>query len=318
MQQPRYWPVWALTSGLATAVIVAVQELGLPALLGPIAGVLLTWAGRHVLIRPVGTDLAGSRLEIPLRLPGGVTLLVQRDRMLLKVPGGTGGAVPQALPLGGLALAQLGQFTCTEARFWPLPGARLRIWRGPVLRLVSGRQQWLIAVQSPSELAAIVRGRAAATPRRDTRALTLEQWHELRSWAAQQLTRSPRGGGFAQRTVGFRLVVALPAALLGTSLVSEGIGRGEAGLHSGAAVAGALLVIAMVSAAAGSGCAGGYVLRRTTRCRPAARTGVTCEVTTLRWMAGSHGGMALLRCRGIRCRARTPATLAAGSRRCRR
>ena len=46
-QQPRYWPVWALTSGLATALIVAVQGLGLAALLGSIVGVLLTWAGRR-------------------------------------------------------------------------------------------------------------------------------------------------------------------------------------------------------------------------------------------------------------------------------
>ncbi|MDQ4104862.1 MAG: hypothetical protein M3186_14540 [Actinomycetota bacterium] len=52
LQQPRYWPIWALTSGLATAVTVAVQELGWPALLAPIAGVLLTWAGRQILIRP--------------------------------------------------------------------------------------------------------------------------------------------------------------------------------------------------------------------------------------------------------------------------
>lgn len=116
LSQPRYWPVWALTSGLATAIVVAVGELGLPALLGPILGVLLTWAARQLLIRPVSTDLAGSRLEIPLRLRGGVTLLVQHDRLLLKVSGGAGGAVPQALPLGELALAQLGQFTCDEAR----------------------------------------------------------------------------------------------------------------------------------------------------------------------------------------------------------
>ncbi|MGH3788594.1 MAG: hypothetical protein ACRDRG_19075 [Pseudonocardiaceae bacterium] len=74
------------------------------------------------------------------------------------------------------------------------------------------------------------------------------RWHALRTWAAQQLTKDPRGGGFQQRTVAFRLVVAFPAALLGTSLFSEGIGRGEE-LGPGAAVAGALLVIAMVSAA---------------------------------------------------------------------
>ena len=118
-----------------------------------------------------------------------------------------------------------------------------------MLRLVSGRQQWLVPVDAARELDAIVRERAAATPRRDAaRAVTLEQGHELRPSAAQQLTRNPRGGSFRQRTVGFRLVVALPAALLGTSLISEGIGRGEV-LGSGTAEAGALLVIAMVSAA---------------------------------------------------------------------
>ncbi|HEX8761735.1 MAG TPA: hypothetical protein VF734_17580 [Pseudonocardiaceae bacterium] len=243
-QRPRYWPVWALTSGFATAIIVAVQGLGLAALLGPIVGVLLTWAGRWVLIRPVGTDLAGSRVEIPLRLRGGETLLVQHDRMIVKVRGGAGGAVPQALALGELAFAQLGQFTCNEARFWPFPGVRLRLWRGPVLRLVSGRQQWLMPVDSPREVAAIVRGRAATAPRRDLpAALTLAQWHTLQSWAARQLTTSRRGPGLRQRTVGFRLLVAFPAALLGTSLFSESIGRG-AELGSGAVVAGVALAIA--------------------------------------------------------------------------
>jgi hypothetical protein len=243
-QQPRYWPVWALTSGLATAIIVAVQGLGLAALLGPIAGVLLTWAGRWMLIRPVGTDLAKSAVEIPLRLRGGETLLVQRDRVIVKVRGGAGGAVPHALALGELAFAQVGQFTCGEARFWPLPGARLRIWRGPVLRLVSGRQQWLIPVDSPREVAAIIRGRAAAAPRRDiTAPLTFAQWQQLQSWAARQLTASRRGPGLKQRTVGFRLVVAFPAAFLGTSLFSESIARG-AELGSGAIVAGAALAIA--------------------------------------------------------------------------
>jgi hypothetical protein len=190
LQQPRYWPFWALTSGLATAIIVAVQELGLAALLGPIVGVLLTWAGRRVLVRPVGTDLAESRLEIPLRLRGGETLLVQRDRMLLMVRGGAGGAVPQALPLADLTLAQLGQFTGSEARFWSFPGARLRLWRGPVLRLVSGRQQWLIPVDAPRELATIISRRAAAAPRREIPPLSVTQWHHLQSWAARQLTTS--------------------------------------------------------------------------------------------------------------------------------
>jgi hypothetical protein len=248
LQQPRYWPFWALTSGLATAIIVAVHELGLAALLGPIVGVLLTWAGRQVLVRPVGTDLAESRLEIPLRLRGGETLLVQRDRMLLKVRGGAGGAVPQALPLADLTLAQLGQFTCSEARFWPFPGARLRLWRGPVLRLVSGRQQWLIPVDAPRELATIISRRAAAAPRREIPPLTVTQWHDLQSWAARQLTTSRRKLRLRQRTVGFRLLVAFPAVFLGSSLFGESIARGD-DLGSGAVVAGAMLVIAMVSAA---------------------------------------------------------------------
>ncbi len=250
LYQPRYWPVWALTSGLATALVLVVTELGLPVLIGPIIGVLLTWAGRRVLIRPVSTDLAGSRLEIPLRLPGWEALLVQRDRVVLKVTRGAGGAVSHALPLGELALVQLGHFAGDEARFWPLPGAQVRIWRGPVLRLVSGCQQWLVPIQeAPRELAAIVRDRAATTARRETPPpLTLTQWQELQSWAARQLTRSPRGGGLAQRTVGFRLVVALPAAFLSTSLFIEGIGQGAEVGSPTAAVAAAMLVVAMVSA----------------------------------------------------------------------
>jgi len=65
----------------------------------------------------------------------------------------------------------------------------------------------------------------------------------LQSWAARQLTASRRGPGLKQRTVGFRLVVAFPAAFLGTSLFSESIARG-AELGSGAIVAGAALAVA--------------------------------------------------------------------------
>ncbi|MGH3933835.1 MAG: hypothetical protein ACRDS1_02440, partial [Pseudonocardiaceae bacterium] len=250
LYQPRYWPLWALTSGLATALVIAVPRFESSALLGPIVGVLLTWTARQVLIRPISADLANSGLEIPLRLPGGVPLLVQRDRLVLKAPGGAGGVAAQALPLAGLALAQLGQFNRDETRYWPLPGARLRIWRGPVLRMVSGRQQWLIPVGSPRELAAIVRGRATVTPPpgRTSDPLTVDQWQELHSWAARQLTTSRRGPGLRQRTVGFRLAIALPAAFLATSLFSEGIGQGG-GVGPGAAVAGMLLLIALVSAA---------------------------------------------------------------------
>ncbi len=250
LQQPRYWPVWALTSGLATAIIVAVQGLGLPALLGPIAGVLLTWAGRRVLIRPVGTDLAGSRLEIPVR-GSNFTLLVQRDRIVLKLSAGAGGAVLQALPLAELTVAQPGRFAGSEVRWWPVPGARwTRLGRGPVLRLVSGRQQWLLPVEDPRELAAVLRARAAAaTPCRGACVLTLVQWHELQTWAARKLTTNRRSGGLKQRTIGFRLVVALPVAFLGTALFSESIARGAelgwvAELGWGAVVAGALLAIA--------------------------------------------------------------------------
>lgn len=113
-----------------------------------------------------------------------------------------------------------------------------------MLRLVSGRQQWLIPVDSPREVAAIVRGRAATATGRDIPApLTFTQWQELQSWAARQLTASRRGPGLKQRTVGFRLLVAFPAALLGTALFSESIARG-AELGSGAVVAGAALAIA--------------------------------------------------------------------------
>jgi hypothetical protein len=155
--------------------------------------------------------------------------------MVLRVPGGAGGAVPQALALGELALAQPGQLVGPEVRCWPLPGARIRIGRGPVLRLVSGRQQWLLPVETPRELAAIVRARAGTAPH-PSAPLTLEQWHELQAWAARQLTTSSRSSGLKQRKVGFRLVVAIPAAFLGSALLTESLARG-AGVGTGFPVA---------------------------------------------------------------------------------
>ncbi|MGH3906308.1 MAG: hypothetical protein ACRDTE_19325 [Pseudonocardiaceae bacterium] len=241
-RQPRYWPVWALTSALGTAIVVAVDGPGW-ALLAPIVAVLLTWAGRQVLVRPVGRDLAGSGLEIPVR-GGNYTLLVQRDRIVLTLSAGAGGAVPQALPLSGLTMAQPGQFAGTEVRWWPYPGARrTRLGGGPVLRLVSGCQQWLLPVPAPRELAAIIRARAVAAPRREAGTPTMMQWHELQSWAARQLTTSRRSGSLIQRKVGFRLVVAFPAAFLGSALLTESIAR-DAWDSGFPVVAGVALVVA--------------------------------------------------------------------------
>jgi hypothetical protein len=249
-QQPRYWPVWALTSSFTTASLVALGGAGLPALLGPLVAVLLSWAGRRVLLRPIGVDLAASRLEIPVR-GGNFRLFVQRDRLLLKMTTGAG-VVPQAMPLRELTLAQPGQFAGNEVRWWPLPGSQwTRMGRGPVLRLVSGRQQWLLPVDAPRELAVIIRARATTARRPADRTLTLDQWHTLHSWASRQLTTSGGGGGgFAQRTVGWRLIVALPAALLGSSVLGESIARGGAFLSGGLPVVGLVeLAIAVVLAA---------------------------------------------------------------------
>jgi len=231
LRRPRYGPVWALMSGLATASVVGVDALGLPALLAPLVGVLLTWAG------PAGAHPAnrdGSRrvqAGDPAAL-GQLHLLVQHERIVLKQSAGAGGAVPQALPLAELAFAQPGQFAGNQVHWWPLPGSLwTRMGTRPVLRLVAGPQQWLVPVPAPRELAAIIRERAAAAPRPEASApapvpLTLTQWYDLQAWAARQLTTSRRGGGLKQRTVGFRLVVALPAAFLGTGLLTEWIARG--------------------------------------------------------------------------------------------
>lgn len=225
-QQPRYWPFWALMAGLGTGIVGTFEGSGSGALLTPVAAVLLTVAGRQVLLRPIATDLAASRLEIPLR---GVnfTFLVQHDRLLIKLRESRGGAVGQALPLGELAFAQPGRFTGNEAHRWPFPGSRWsRMGTHPVLRLVAGCQQWLVPVPQPRELAAIIQARAATASRpAGPPVSTREQWHELQSWAAQQLTAQRRFGGLTRRTVGFRLVVAVPVAFLGSALLTEVIAR---------------------------------------------------------------------------------------------
>ncbi|MGH4025899.1 MAG: hypothetical protein ACRDRV_15085 [Pseudonocardiaceae bacterium] len=243
-QQPRYWPVWALMSALGTALVVVLDGPGW-ALLAPVVAVLLTWAGRRVLLRPVGTDLAGSGLEIPVR-EGNVTLLVQRDRLVLKLRAGAGGAVPQAMPLGGLSVAQAGEFAGSEVRWWPYPGARwTRLGRSPALRLVSGGQQWLLPVPAARELAAIIQARAESAPRRESQDPTAARWHELQAWAARQLTTTRRYGGLTQRTVGWRLAVAVPAAFLGSALLTEMIARGAWG-GGFPVVAGVALALAAV------------------------------------------------------------------------
>ncbi|MGH3803607.1 MAG: hypothetical protein ACRDTD_26460, partial [Pseudonocardiaceae bacterium] len=154
--------------------------------------------------------------------------------------------------LSELTLAQPGQFVGSEPRWWPYPGGRwTRLGRGPALRLVSGNQQWLLPLRAPRELAAIVLARAAVRQQAQRSAVvastpSIAQWRTLQSWAARQLTTMSRGGSLMRRTVGFRLVAAFPALILGSVLLGESISRGAASDGGVVAVAGAALLVATV------------------------------------------------------------------------
>ncbi len=238
---PRRWPWLAVLSAAPTAVALVVTgsidglppftPLGLPpwqaafALL--LVGPTVAAVARVMWTRVPGTDLGSSGVEYPVSLASGASgrLLVGRDSLVLDSrPSGHGGHVRHAMPLSELALAQAGQVVGPAAS-WPFPGGTsLRLGDGPVVRLVSGQQQWLVPVTDPQLLIEVVMHRASRASNSPGTVESVDAWRELRAWAARATTTVRRGQPRQARENRW-LVAGLLAALAGTAILALTAGR---------------------------------------------------------------------------------------------
>lgn len=240
-RSPRRWPWLAVLSSAPTAValvlIGAIDDLTPFTPLGTtpwqaafvtlLAGPTLAAVARVVWTRVPGTDLRSSGVEYPVPLASGASgrLLVGRDSLVLDSrPSGHGGHVRHAMRLSDLALAQTGEVVGATAS-WPFPGGTsLRLREGPVVRLVSGQQQWVVPVADPQLLIEVVTHRAARASNRPWNIDSVEEWRELRAWAARATTTVRRGQPRQARENRW-LIVGLLGALAGTATLAVAVGR---------------------------------------------------------------------------------------------
>ncbi|MER5393561.1 hypothetical protein [Saccharopolyspora sp. NPDC002686] len=220
---PRRWAGWALLAAVPQAVV----DLTFAAPLGLLGLVVLVVAPLVARVAQrrcsaLASDLA--ELDVETVLPAGsAQLRIGRDRVVLvrDVPGGSGN---HALPLAELALAQPGEIDADEA-WWPLPGGvGVRLRRGPAVRLVAGKQQWVLPVEDPKLVAAIVRRRGTAAWSLRTGPQDLPAWQALRKWVFARTT-TYRGGPKALANPAFRAPVGFLAAMLGSMLLATAFGR---------------------------------------------------------------------------------------------
>ncbi|MER6989902.1 hypothetical protein ABT337_09280 [Saccharopolyspora hirsuta] len=234
---PRRWPGWALLAAVPPAVVDLI--FGVPvglALL--VVGPVLARVAQRRCTEPA-LDLA--ELDVEIAFPVGTgKLRIGRDRAVLAQSTRSGGGhVDHALPLAELTLAQPGEVDADDA-WWPLPGgAGIRLRRGPAVRLVAGRQQWVLPVEDPRLVAAIARRRATAAWPQRTGPQTVDAWHALRKWAVAR-TKTFRSGRQTQAYPAFRALVGFAAAMLGSGLLASAIGRGLTDF--GVWIAGAVLL----------------------------------------------------------------------------
>ncbi|MER7013000.1 hypothetical protein ABT324_16395 [Saccharopolyspora sp. NPDC000359] len=235
---PRRWPGWALLAAVPPAVVDLV--FGVPvgvALL--VVGPVLAWLAQ-CRCTELALDLA--ELDVEVAVPVGTgKLRIGRDRAVLAQSTRSGGGhVDHALPLAELALAQPGEVDADDA-WWPLPGGtRVRLRRGPAVRLVAGRQQWVLPVEDPRLVAAIARRRATAAWPQRTGPQTVDAWQALRKWAVAR-TKTFRSGRQAQAYPAFRALLGFAAAVLGSGLLASAVGRGLTDI--GVWIVGAVLLV---------------------------------------------------------------------------
>ncbi|WP_158851396.1 hypothetical protein [Saccharothrix deserti] len=217
---PRVWGrvAWLLVPVALFALAARQEWAPMPLLL---LCPLLGWAAGAVFLRWKGTDLARTAVELPFRTRGGDAVRLQAQRLVVKPgAGGEGGAHPQALWLHDVTVNQTGAFTGGDLVVWPRPGGfRTRLGNAPALRVVAGRQQWLLPVDEARLLRELIRHRAGHAAPPPANGLDLEGWHRLRTWAVGATTGSQEGGGFKTTGIGWRLVAAACVGTVGWVLV---------------------------------------------------------------------------------------------------
>ncbi|MFC7344276.1 hypothetical protein [Saccharopolyspora griseoalba] len=224
---PRRWAGWALLAALsATYVDLGFAPAGLLALVAVVACPLLAAAAHRRFTAP-GFDLAEMDVEVGFQIyrHQSASLRIGRDRAVLALKRMAGGGhVDQAVPLSEVSLAQPGEIVGGGS--WPLPGTTaVRLVEGPAVRLVAGKQQWIVNVEDPRLVAAILRRRQTAAWSQRTGPQDLRSWHALRKWAVARTT-TYRNGRKAQSYRAFRPLVGFFFGVLGLMLLTKLIAGG--------------------------------------------------------------------------------------------
>lgn len=240
---PRRWSGWALLAALSAAYVnLALAPIGLVALVAVIACPLLARLAHKRFTAP-GFDLAEIDVEVGFEIyrHQSARLRIERDRAVLALKRMAGGGnVDQAIPLSEVKLAQPGEIVGGDS--WPLPGAMaVRLSEGPAVRVVAGKQQWIVNVEDPRLVAAILRRRQSAAWSQRTGPQDLGSWHALRKWATAQTTTF-RNGKKSQSYRVFRPIVGFFAGVLGLMLLTMQIAGGGTGPSTWLATAAMLLI----------------------------------------------------------------------------
>ncbi|GAB3672402.1 hypothetical protein [Saccharopolyspora tripterygii] len=228
VRTPRRWAGWALLAAFSAVYVnLALAPAGLLALLAAVVCPLIAREAHRRSTAP-GFDLAERDVEVgfPLYRHQSARLQIGRDRAVLALKRMAGGGhVDQAIPLAEVSMAQPGEIVTGDS--WPLPGETpLRLVEGPAVRIVAGRQQWIVNVEDPRLVAAILRRRQSAAWSQRTGPQDLGSWHAKRKWAAARTTTF-RNGRKSQSYLIFRPLVGFFSGVLGLMLITMLIAGGD-------------------------------------------------------------------------------------------
>ena len=240
---PRRWVGWALLAALSAAYVnLALAPIGLVALVAVVVCPLLARVAQKRFTAP-GFDLAELDVEVGFEIyrHQSARLRIERDRAVLALGRTAGGGnVDQAIPLAEVSLAQPGEIIGADS--WPLPGTTaVRLVEGPAVRLVAGEQQWIVNVEDPRLVAAILRRRQSAAWSQRTGPQDLGSWHALRKWATARTTTF-RNAKRSQPYGVFRPLVGFSAGVLGLMLLTTLIAGGGTDPSTWLAAAAMLLI----------------------------------------------------------------------------